>query len=267
MSAPAEGTLKYLRSLPASDLLKIAAMPQMSIGPANGVSVDGWVFPKSPAEVFATGREQRLPLLIGNNSRERTPPPASSEDLAKAMEAMYGPLAPRALALYQLKAAQSSVQQAAPDSLYGGAGAQWVVDSMYRCPVVAQLVWHGAAGGVGYEYQFDRAAPGRESAGAVHGAEVPYVFGAPNGGRGANYTDTDRELSSAIQQYWTNFAKNGDPNRPGLPKWSKFDSASRPYMEFTDRGPSPSEGLRRPFCDLYVDNVKRLVAQARREAK
>jgi para-nitrobenzyl esterase len=270
LNAPAEGTLEYLRRLPASELLKVAAMPQMSIGPANGVSVDGWVFPKSPAEVFATGREQRLPLLIGNNSRERTPPPAASEDLAKAMDAMYGPLAPRALALYQVKAAESAAQQAAPDSLYGGGGTQWVVDSMYRCPVVAQLVWHAAAGSVGYEYQFDRAAPGRESVGAVHGAEVPYVFGAlvaRNGGRGANYTDTDRELSSAIQQYWTNFAKSGDPNRPGLPKWSKFDAASRPYMEFTDRGPSPSEGLRRPFCDLYVDNVKRLVTLARREAK
>jgi para-nitrobenzyl esterase len=263
LNAPAEGTLKYLRSLPASELLKIAAMPQMSIGPANGVSVDGWVFPKSPAEVFATGREQRLPLLIGNNSRERTPPPTSPQDLGKAMESMYGPLAPRAFALYQVKAPEPP----APDSLYGGAGAQWVVDSMYRCPVVAQLIWHAAAGDVGYEYQFDRAAPGRESVGAVHGAEVPYVFGALNGGRGANYTDTDREISSAIQQYWTNFAKSGEPNGPGLPKWSKFDTASRPYMEFTDRGPSPSEGLRRPFCDLYVDNVKRLVTLARREAK
>ena len=48
---------------------------------------------------------------------------------------------------------------------------------MYRCPAVAQASWHAAAGLPTYEYQFNRAAPGREAAGAVHGAEVPYVFG------------------------------------------------------------------------------------------
>jgi hypothetical protein len=30
-------------------------------------------------------------------------------------------------------------------------------------------------------------------------------------------------------------------------------------MEFTDSGPTGREGLRRPFCDLYVENMKRLV--------
>ena len=251
LNAPADGTLKYLRGLPASEILKVAAMPQMAIGPANGVAVDGWVFPKSPAEAFATGREMRLPLLIGNNSRERTPPQASADDLAKAMASMYGPLAERAFPLYGVKAGEAP----AADPLYGGAGAQWVVDSMYRCPVVAQLLWHAAAGNAGYEYQFDRAAPGREAVGAVHGAEVSYVFGR----LGANYTDVDRELSSAIQQYWTNFAKTGNPNGAGLPVWPKFDAASRGYLEFTDERPSPREGLRRPFCDIYVENVRRLV--------
>jgi carboxylesterase type B len=119
----------------------------------------------------------RLPLLIGNNSRERTPPQASVDDLRKAMGSMYGPLAERAFMLYGVKSGEAP----AADPLYGGAGAQWVVDSMYRCPVVAQLLWHAAAGNAGYEYQFDRAAPGREGAGAVHGAEVGYVFGALEG--------------------------------------------------------------------------------------
>jgi hypothetical protein len=32
-------------------------------------------------------------------------------------------------------------------------------------------------------------------------------------------------------------------------------------MEFTDAGPAVHEGLRRPYCDLYIDNVKRLIAR------
>jgi len=239
------GSLKQLRSVPAADLLKTTAAPRMSIGPANGIIVDGWIFPKPPAEVFARGEQQRIPLLIGNNSRERTPQ-VTTEELTKAVNAMYGPFASRAFALYT---------SSAPDPLYGSSAAQWVVDTMYRCPVVVQLNWHAAAGNSGYEYQFDRAAPGREAAGATHGAEVSYVFG----NLGANYAASDREISAAMQQYWTNFAKNGDPNGAGLPPWPKFDTAARGFMEFTDNGPVAREGLRRAFCDLYVENIKRLM--------
>ncbi len=240
------GALKDLRAKPAEELLKATAAPRASIGPANGIIVDGWIFPKPPAEVFAKGQEFRVPLLIGNNSRERTPQ-ITADELAGAIQAMYGPLTPRGTALYNFTAPA--------DPLYGSAGAPWVVDTMYRCPVVVQLVWHAAAGNPGYEYQFDRAAPGREATGATHGAEVGYVFG----NLGANYAAADREISSAMQQYWTNFAKTGDPNGPGLPKWPKFDAASRGYIEFTDRGPEAREGLRRAYCDLYVENIKRLV--------
>jgi para-nitrobenzyl esterase len=231
------GDLGQLRSLPAADILKATASPRKSIGPANGVVVDGWVLPRAPAEVFATGHEHRVPLLAGNNARERTPPRVTPEDLAKAMEAMYGPLAPRAVALYTM-----------PDPLYGDVAAQWVVDTMYRCPVVAELSWHAAAGNPAWEYQFDRAPAGREALGAVHGAEVPYVFGTLN-----SPAEADRHISEAIQEYWTNFAKTGNPG------WPAFTDPARSYLEFTSDGPVKTEGLRQPFCDLYIENVRRLM--------
>ncbi|HXP85166.1 MAG TPA: carboxylesterase family protein [Bryobacteraceae bacterium] len=259
LNAPVPGSLKYLRGLPTAELLKPVAAPQMSIGPANGIVVDGYVIPKPPAEVFVTGKELRVPLLIGNNSRERTPPQVTAADLTAAASSMYGPLAPRAGTLYGLGGADTA------DPLYGGQAAQWVVDTMYRCPVVAQLNWHVAAGNAGFEYQFDRPAPGREALGATHGAEVPYVFGnlGPADGPNARYKDADRALSAAIEEYWTNFAKTGAPSPPqsSLPRWPKYDASARGYMEFTDNGPVAREALRRPFCDLYVENTKRLGAR------
>lgn len=223
-------SIAELRKRSAAELLAATTGPRKSIGPANGIIVDGLVLPKAPAEVFATGKQARVPLLIGNNSKERAPE-ASEEQLRAAMQAMYGPLSPRAAALYT-----------APDPFYGSPATQWAVDTLYRCPVVAQLVWHAATGIASYEYEFDR--PG----GAAHGAEVSYVFGRA----GANVTST------AMQQYWTNFAKTGDPNGGSLPKWPRFDRAARGYIEFLDDGPVAREGLRRAFCDLYVENVKRL---------
>jgi len=229
--APASGSLAYLRGLSAAQLLAATTGPRMSIGPANGIIVDGVVLPKPPAEVFATGKQARVPLLIGNNSRERSPD-VPREQLRQGMDAMYGPLAARAAGLYT-----------AMDPFYGNVATQWAVDTLYRCPVVAQLVWHAGAGNASYEYEFDR--PG----GAAHGAEVSYVFG-----RAGNST------SEALQEYWTNFAKTGDPNAASskLPKWPRFDVSARGYIEFLDNGPVAREGLRRPFCDLYVENVKRL---------
>jgi para-nitrobenzyl esterase len=236
-------SISALRAMPAADLLKLASAPGKSIGPANGIIVDGWVLPQAPAEVFAKGQQLRMPMLVGNNARERTPPGTTPEDLTKAAQAMYGPLAERASSLYQFTAALE------PDPLYGDPGAQWVVDTMYRCPVVAQLLWHTAAGNTAYEYQFDLPARGRESLGSVHGAEVPYVFGKVE----------DDITSEVIEQYWTNFAKSGNPNSPGLPEWPKFETSARAYLEFTKSGPIAGKGLRRPFCDLYVENVNRLM--------
>jgi para-nitrobenzyl esterase len=88
------------------------------------------------------------------------------------------------------------------------------------------------------------------------------VFGAlgPEGAN-AKYAAADRALSDAIEQYWTSFAKTGAPSGTNLPAWPKYDAAARGYVEFTDSGPVAREGLRRPFCDLYVDNVKRLMGR------
>ncbi len=223
------GDLRQLRALPASEILKATAAPRKSIGPANGIVVDGWVLPRPAAEVFATGHEHRVPLLAGNNARERTPPRVAPEELSKAMEAMYGPLEPRAAALYTT-----------PDALYGDVAAQWVVDTMYRCPVVAELSWHAAAGNGAWEYQFDR--------GVAHGAEVPYVFGTLK-----SPAEADLRVSDAIQEYWTNFAKTGNPG------WQAFSEPARAYIKFTSDGVAAAEGLRAPYCGLYMENVKRLV--------
>jgi para-nitrobenzyl esterase len=241
------------RSLRQTDLLKAMSAPRMSIGPANGIVVDGWVLPEAPADVFIMGREHRVPLIIGSNARERTPE-VTVDSLVNAAKAMYGPLAPRALALYDFAAGKS-------DPLNGNAAAQWVVDTMYRCPAVLQERWHATAENLAYAYQFDRASPGREALGATHGAELPYVFGIAN----PRWVTADHDISEAMQSYWANFAATGNPNgaarQPSLPVWPKFIATNQSYMEFTDAGPAVHEGLRRPYCDLYIDNVKRLIAR------
>ena len=120
---------------------------------------------------------------------------------------------------------------------------------------MAEAIWHTARKNTVYEYQFDHAIAGRPA--TQHSAEVPYVFGnlLTTGFLSGPYVDADRKISNDIQQYWANFARTGDPNGAGLPKWPKFDEKARGFMEFTDHGPVAKEALRRPICDLYVENL------------
>ena len=66
-------SVKDLRAVPAATIL--AAEPNTTAArlPNLGISVDGYVFTESPEQAFASGREQRVGLLLGNNSREQIP--------------------------------------------------------------------------------------------------------------------------------------------------------------------------------------------------
>jgi len=93
---------------------------------------------------------------------------------------------------------------------------------------------------------------GKEALGAGHGSEVAFVFGNPGTGQPPRtFDETDWRISQEMQEYWTNFAKSGDPNGGKLPRWPKFDPAKRAYIDFTNSGPIAKEGLRRQVCELY----------------
>jgi para-nitrobenzyl esterase len=247
-----EQSLAAMRAVPTSEILKSEPDDVHELPPNLRISVDGYVVPTRPTDVFAAGKEHAVDLLIGNTSRDNVPEIDPPGDLTQAIRERYGPLAARALPLYS----------AETDPLYGPPKNQWVTDTVFRCPTVAELMWHAAAGNAAYEYQFDRAPPGHESTGAEHTQEMEYVFGnfgARKGLAADIFNATDMELSETIQQYWVNFAKAGDPNGGTLPHWPRFNTKERGYMEFTDAGAVPGIGLRRPFCDLFMEYRRRTV--------
>jgi para-nitrobenzyl esterase len=100
-------------------------------------------------------------------------------------------------------------------------------------------VQHG--GGRTYGYVFSRVPPWQPFAAlhaAGHGAELPYVFGFPP--RLVFFVSTwpwralrDSEIAAQMQLYWTNFAKTGNPNGDGLPRWSEFGNCDS-VLNFSD---------------------------------
>ncbi len=264
-----ENPIDFLRSVPADDLIAKAAHFQWGIPPVGPI-VDGWVIPRSPDEVFKAGKEAPIPLLLGTTTREFGDN-ESPDALRKSIQEYAGKFAPQALALYGV----ADGGQGAKDPLYGAAGVQWNADTEFHCPVSTEAVWHAAAHHPTFLYELDHAIPGQEAQGALHSADLPYVFGSfpASGNISGNFGPVDFHLADLMETYWTNFAKTsdpndgssslgskktGDPNNSGDPSstalahWPEFNAAQL-YLVFTEDGQGVASNgpLRAPQCDLY----------------
>jgi para-nitrobenzyl esterase len=83
-----------------------------------------------------------------------------------------------------------------------------------------------------YTYYFDRAIPwpAQPQFGAFHSSEIPYFFN--NLSRlNRPWEAADKRLADTVSTYVTNFAKKGDPNGSGLPRWPAYDPASYKTMQ------------------------------------
>lgn len=247
--SPADNTIAYLRHLPPNDVIKAAGAQR------PGPIVDGWVLRQSPAGVFKSGDESAIPMLLGNTTREFNLP-QSGEQLRATIRKAAGDSADQVLGAYGL----ANGGEGKTDPLYGPVGNQWLSDLIFRCPASTQAIWHESAHHRTFRYQFDRAIPGQEAEGAVHSADLPYVFGyyPKTGNISGAFGDVDYKLADIIETYWTNFAKTGDPNGAGVPKWPEFDG-SRSYIEFTTDGGvmAKSGDVRSAQCDVHREVLER----------
>ncbi|XP_030838013.1 neuroligin-4, X-linked isoform X2 [Strongylocentrotus purpuratus] len=97
-----------------------------------------------------------------------------------------------------------------------------LTDHQWVAPCISSLKLADEAGIDAWLYMFPHR-PRRSIyprwAGAVHLEEVPYVFGAPVSNMSVgifteSYSSAEAALSLATMNYWSNFAKSGNPNSP-----------------------------------------------------
>jgi para-nitrobenzyl esterase len=217
------GTLRALRAMPADQLLR-AALKDRTDHYRFWPNVDGYFLPESPSSIYGAGKQAHVPLLAGWNADEQDDTgflgkqQPTRENYAAKVRAKYGKHAGEVLKLYPGKA-EKQVKESARDL----ASDQFIAYSTWKW--VDMQVETGKS--PVYRYRFEQAPPappGEPGRGAYHSADIEYVFETLDWKHLA-WTADDRKLSDMISSYWANFAKNGNPNGPGLPEWPGYNQA------------------------------------------
>jgi len=201
--------------------------------------VDGWVIPGDQYKLYEAGRYNDVDILVGYNSDEGLSF-ARDKDAAEYranVEKRYGPFAEKLIAAYPPSgdAVTRTARDLMRDAAFGWQTWAW-----------ATLQSHTGKSKVFY-YYFDQHADHPADApnadhGMPHGVDVPYVFQTLDRDD-AKLTPGDWAISDTVSTYWTNFAKRGDPNGPGVPVWPRYTHEDRRVMYFKNTaqpGPVPS---------------------------
>src|SRR5579859_4379452 len=216
-------SLKELRAIPADKLLETVSKPGSErLGPSI-VAVDGYFLPKPVREIFAAGAQNDVPLLAGWNRDEgggavlSAKPPLTAASVKELGEKEFKDKAEEFFKLYVVTDDATAVR-----SWEDFAGDRFIAFGTWK--------WMEAESATGkspvYRYQFDEAPPDDPSRqpgmGAFHSSEIEYVFGTLEWRIPTLWTNEDKALSGLMRKYWTNFAKNGNPNGTGLPQWPAY---------------------------------------------
>ena len=185
--------------------------------------VDGVLLPEQPGLAYARGHQHKVPYITGGVSWEAS--------LGRSIGGGFSP-----------EMSAKLVAQADKDRLYPGLTGVELEDAIFGDLVVLSASRHVAKSmfGIGapvYSYFFSYVADARrgKQPGVAHADDIAFVMQTLHTEKDLdNITPRDQEISELISDYWVQFAKTGNPNKDGLPKWFAYDPATARVLEIGD---------------------------------
>ncbi len=224
-------SIKALRAVAAEKIIEIFNNDAEGRKFRSQPNVDGWVLPDEVRNIFARGKHNDVPVIVGSNANEMTSLmtpaalPKTVEDYHKRITAQYGEAIREFDAVYPVK-----TEADIPAAYFG-----ILRDVTFTLQMRTWARMTATGRSKAYLYFFTHAPPNPNSKylGAYHAGEIAYVFNNLNR-QNALMTEDDARLSEMMMSYWVNFATTGDPNGKGLLKWTAYTSDAEPYIDFGD---------------------------------
>jgi para-nitrobenzyl esterase len=228
---PAQRLLDALGQLPERPDTGIMGTPRGAIMRFSPV-VEGNYYPVHPFDPVAAPTAADVPVIVGTNRDENATFLAADprrrrlteEELHQRLTPMLGDRLESVLSVYK-----KTRPEATPWDLLIG-----IASEPMRMRAI-QLAERKATGGPApvYMYLFTWQSDflgGLFKAG--HGLEIPFVFDITDDVGMTGDRPDKHGLAAQIRDAWTAFARNGDPNHPGIPKWEPYTVDNRATMLF-----------------------------------
>lgn len=202
-------TKEQLRNLPASQLLTLPLAKTSTMPIIDGVSLT-----EKTLKAIASGHYHHVPLLIGSNNDEAGFfPPAWRASVKEKL----GNLWPQAAKLtdgYGTNLVENKEAQLATD-IFATVNTRALATSSVKNKVPT---WR-------YYFSYQSSAQQQTHPGAIHTAEIPYVFGNIDQ-LGFTPSEEDKELANNLTERWVHFAKHGTPNPVAFKTWPQYNPTS-----------------------------------------
>jgi para-nitrobenzyl esterase len=245
----AADAIACLEAVPADDLLLGRPEWFNDVTPLR----DGHVLPDFPHRLIGA---KRMPLLLGHDREESSvwwlgeldPETFTAEDydaLMRSEDYGWGDFVDRVLALYPVS------EYDAPFWAFIAQDTDWSYNCgtrryalASRAPVFRYV----------YTHVFHNPAPDGfdlASLRAAHGMEDSFLWD-DFAYWGYQPTARERRLSRAMSDYWTNFARRGDPNGRGLVEWPRFRAGAERTL-FLDTHITVERRWRVEHCELMEE--------------
>ena len=253
-----QATVAAAEKAGAKSLADMRAMSPEAVMKAfrnQGGTVDGYYVPEDLSKTFAEGRQNPVDVLVGSNGTELSfggGQKVTVDSLKGRLTGQYKELAPLALAAYAPKSDDEAAKIAAAQS---GDTLAWG-QSLYADDMAK-------IGKQSWLYHFTFHPPGPPSnpdPGPTHASEIAYVFNnlekpheIPDAASPELSAKDPKAIKLADQMgsYWTNFAKTGNPNGPGLPHWPAVKELKPGETMVLDTNPGKGVALTPEKIKLY----------------